>query len=454
MKSNLTNYEPTGREECLCGSGKRFKNCCKNLYLKKKLDGFALYNKGEYSKALRATRAHITWYRLCHQAHTVPYVASGNEKAFELLTLDIEALSELIGLLVSCYRRCGLNNDIPTLLKKHEDAVDDARWDLKLVYRRCEYFYLFQQDKESAIVILQPYDWQTIDDVDLLSIYLDINSEKLNQADVISLAEKIILNTKSPSYLLHYQCLIGIQYCLLSDLAKGIPYIKNAIKTYEEVIPEERSAYGRHILSMAYQNLGQLSKDVGSLEMSLDLLQKELELESSYSNSGLAQLWFDIGDCYFHLGQLEESVTSFRKSAEYLPSGITNVFLSKTYIALHEFEMGRELLNSVDVSSLSDANLLDMAFTKCSLAIQSHDHDDINQGLESIRSIHTRDPLFQSVVQELIVELYELKKDDFSTTHAESALMKFNRCVSLKPNIFGIGVDINAIIDNFASKKL
>lgn len=89
MKSYLTKYEPPGRAPCLCGSGIRFKNCCKKEYSKKRFYSRALFNKGEYTDALKSIRFQITWYRLCYMAHTVPFLSSKSDESKNLLRADI-----------------------------------------------------------------------------------------------------------------------------------------------------------------------------------------------------------------------------------------------------------------------------------------------------------------------------------------------------------------------------
>ena len=228
MTSHLSQYEPSGRSECLCGSGRRFKNCCKNVYSDKKFNGTALFNKGEYRKALKATRAHITWYRLCHTAHTIPFLRSNTQKSKDMLLLDIEALSELLGMLLSCYQKCEILSDFLSALDSMISAIGDVRWQLKIDYHRCSYLYLYKHDSNSALQFLKNYDWHGISDVDFLTFLLDIKSDALNQAEIISIAEKISRITKSPSIKLQYTCLTGIQYCLLNDLEKGIPMLEAA----------------------------------------------------------------------------------------------------------------------------------------------------------------------------------------------------------------------------------
>ena len=446
MTSNLLNLEPSGRANCLCGSGIRFKNCCKNEYLKKISDGFNLFNKGEYKKALKATRLHITWYRLSHSAHTVPFLQSNSQESKKLLEIDIEALSDLIGLLLSCYKKCNILNKFPTALEDLENAINDERWILQIDFHKCKYFVL-NNNKEQTAFILKKYHWESLNNVEFLTIFLDVNSDDMNQIERIGIAEKIYNLSDSPSIKLQYGSLIGIQYCLLNDFQKGIPLIEKSISNFEKVPEEKKSTIGRHYLALSYMHLGELIQDNDSINKAVKLFETELKNED-YSELGYAELWLNLGDCYTHLNKSEKSLDAYNKSLELNYSDLTIIFKVRVLIKLHKVDEASTLLSNIVAEKLSEPNYFDYVISKCSLAIQSLQIIDIDKSLSLIKKIRTNDPLFKDIQQELLVQLYDIKNITHDTKAVESALMKFNRYVSLKPNFFGIGIDINAMIDD------
>jgi len=447
MNSYLTKFEPAGRENCLCGSGKRFKNCCKNGYPDKHFDGWSLFNNGEYKKALTSIRHHISWYRLCHMAHTVPFLKSNTPESKELLKTDIEALSDLTGMLLSCYAKCNIGDEFLYALSNLSGAINDDRWGIKIDYHKCIYFYAYKNQKEPAEEILKAYDWREVNDVDLLTVLLDIYSESLNQVEMINIAEKICDISDSPAIKLQYGNLIGIEYCLLNDLKKGIPIIQNTIAEYEKIPNEKRTYMGRHHLALSYMHLGELTGDGGYLNTAVINLQNEISTKS-YSQIGEAQLLFDIADCLYHLGDIEKSLKTYDKSINLHQSGLTLLFKARVLIKIEKISEAREMLHNVNLDELTPPNIFDYAISKCYLAISSKVPSDISEGLELITSIKTNDPMFKDVIQDLLQQLYELKNTGNGQKKAESALQKLNRYVSLKPNFFGFGIDINAIIDD------
>lgn len=126
---SLESNEPSRKQPCLCGSGKKFKNCCGNLYkTDERKFAFEKYNEGKYKEALKACRLEVTWYILCHRAHTIPFLRSGTDETKKLLEVDIDALSSLLELLIKCYEKTGKEKEITHLVDSLKNAISDQRW--------------------------------------------------------------------------------------------------------------------------------------------------------------------------------------------------------------------------------------------------------------------------------------------------------------------------------------
>jgi tetratricopeptide (TPR) repeat protein len=450
MESHLSKFEPPNRNPCLCGSGKRFKDCCKKEYPKKKFNSWRLFNKREYRKALKAIRSHITWYRLCHMAHTMPFLTSNTDEARDLLKTDIEAMSDMLDLLLSCYEKCGMVNDYLFALKLLSNSIDDDRWDVKIDYLKCICLYVYKDKREAAKEILEAYDWRQVGDVDLLTVFIDVYSDNLNPVEKTNIAEKICENSNSPEINLQYQNLIGTEYCLLNDLKKGIPILESAIREYEKTLPEKRTHIGRHHLAISYKHLAELQGKEEHFTSAITNLKNEIAT-GEYSSNGEAQLWLDLGDCYHHLIKFDKAINAYDESLNLVHSGLTLIFKSRTYIKLNKLDEARDMLDKVILEDVTQPNIFDYSISKCYLAFASKEPSDIQNGLDLIKNIKTNDPMFMDLVQDLLSQLYELKSMKAESCKVETALQRFNRYVALKPNIFGFGIDINAIIDDIGN---
>jgi hypothetical protein len=161
---------------CLCGSGNKFKNCCAAEYNTSAKDkAFAAYQSGQYSEALKKCRLHLTWYILCHRAHTIPFLESETPEAKNLFQIDIDALASLVDLLLSCYEQTGKHKQFPKALDGLQNAITDSRWYDKIAYFRA-LWCLFDNADDSLIYheLNKIADLTNTNDIDVLTLYLQV----------------------------------------------------------------------------------------------------------------------------------------------------------------------------------------------------------------------------------------------------------------------------------------
>src|SRR5439155_4363061 len=211
----IEEYAPERNEPCPCGSGKKFKKCCQTNYGQgRNTNARQKYNQGLYEEALVACRSQLCWYVLCHKAHTIPFLRSGAKEAFDLLTIDIEALASLVELLELCYYKVGIIEQFPATLDRLVNVVNDSRWVAKIAYFRGLWWLVHKRDRTEASKSLAQIDIARCSDPDVLTLYLDVAPEKLSLPDKLSIIDRICSNTDKESYRLQYGAAKGVAYCL------------------------------------------------------------------------------------------------------------------------------------------------------------------------------------------------------------------------------------------------
>lgn len=216
MYDSLEKFAPKGRANCLCGSGERYKNCCKEHWPR-----YGLKDNQSITSVqrLKKRRAHLTWYRLCHVAHTAPLMAveSGTVR---LLELDLKALQGIVREIFHSYKECGLVERYPAMLRELSRAIDDERWGWVLAGEEALFYMVVAEDYKVAQKILAIYNWRDIDVSEFLEVYLDAFSEKLLHVECIEIATRIVELTACASSRFHYQFVIACQYFLLKETLK------------------------------------------------------------------------------------------------------------------------------------------------------------------------------------------------------------------------------------------
>ena len=250
-------YEPRPKMPCLCGSGQKFKKCCSGEYDTPEKDkAYAAYNAGHYGEALKKCRLYITWYILCHKAHTIPFLESETKESKELFQVDIEALADLVNLLMSCYERTGKHKQFPQALDALQNAITDIRWYDRIAYYRA-LWQLFGSADERLIYheLKKISDLETTKDLDVLTLYLQVCPEKSFSGNV-EIIDRILASNPPPGISLQYQTLKGVQYFILKDTDTAKRIVDAAVTQFKAEGLDNASTYDLGMLGQSLHILG------------------------------------------------------------------------------------------------------------------------------------------------------------------------------------------------------
>ena len=446
----LKNHEPGRNQPCLCGSGLKFKRCCADEYssstLKKCLESF---NAGEYKDALIYARRHFTWYVLAYRAHTIPLLEANHEQSQSLLQLDVDALSDLLGYLYSGYRRCGIGDEFLFVIDRVRDSIEHERWDSKIAYHKGLWHLVEKDDSSAAFKTIEKIDILNCEDVDLLTLYLDVKQKRLPREQVMTILATITGNTKDPAIRLQYRCLKAITYFLYLEDDEGEEELREAIKEYESLDESKKSEYGTYMLARACETLGSAVQDTEALGLGEKAVRKLID-ESEKNSRGdkhLLSLFNLYGDILNSYQRFEEAEDYYNRSLAVEESGIVQVFRARSVVSLGELDRAREILLQVDELSLTVENKFDMALSWALLALNSLSESDLGVAVEKIKQVETNDPLFIHLRDTQLIKLLEARPRA-PLSNIKSSLVKLNKYISLKPNIFGLGIDFNRIIED------
>jgi SEC-C motif len=450
--SYLQRFEPHANDPCVCGSGRKFKRCCKNRY---GADARATdkYNEGRYKEALVACRAHLTWYILCHKAHTAPLVKKQVPDVQQLLDLDIGALAYLVDLLYSCYRKTGLSGGFPTVLAHLQTAIDDPRWRDRLCYFRALWALADGGDEAQARKELAAIRIDTIDDFDTLALYLEVYADQLGIEVRLRLFDTITNTTKDPAHRLHYSVAKGVALSLICELKKGIASVRQATQGYLALDSDERSTYGDFVLARALFVLAELS---GEKKVAAEALAQYRDLWGSsqrddYTQAYFAELAKCMGDCYSFIGQFADGIQRYQESLALETSALTELFLARAHANAGEPDTARTLLEKMETTSLNAAGKYDYAISWAVLAAVSLDQKDLDRARDELKRLQPSAPLFHQQRNEALIRLLETRPA-VRAAGIRRMLSAFNRYISLNPNMFGIGVNFNKIIEDLDAK--
>ena len=448
--SSLTKYEPGRNEPCLCGSGSKFKKCCMGSYSSDAAnDARNNFNQGLYEEALRSYRQFLTWYRLCHQAHTVPFLRSKTKESADLLKIDIEALAEILGLLHLCYLRTGQSEGFPSVLEYLSNAIADPRWKSKITYLLALWWLVDKGDRAAALTLVSEIDIANCEDPEILELYLDVSPPELPFKTKVDILDRIVANTHRASDVLQYTMIKGIAYCLINEIPQGCQIMSEAISQYRGLAVERRTSNGDWHLARGLQLLGEFEGKTTLVRDSIThyiALQQEIN-DKKYTAAYSAEIEKSLGDCWSFLVDYDEADRHYEASLKQEPTDLTRVFLARAQANLGDMKAARKTLLSVNSSQLNVHEHYDFAMSWACLAMRSLDSKDIETAKLHLKKAQSFWPIFTSQRDSVLIGLLEMSPRKMEGGF-KNLIRILNRYVSLNPNVFGIGINLNRILDD------
>jgi len=446
-------HEPGRNRPCVCGSGIKFKRCCGNSYSAEASKAFrAAFNRGDYEEALIQGRRFFTWYVLSHKAHTLLLLEANPDAGRDLLRVDIEALAELLENLHRCYFYLQRSAEFPKVLHHVRDLIDDPRWAEKVYFVDGLWHLVDRNDRAEAFKSISSIDIESCTDPDILTLYLDVCPTKISLSKSLNIIDRIISNTKRDSVRLQYRALKSVKYYLVCEKAEGDRIFKESINEYSAIPKEKQSIYGRVLLAHALETYGKAGGDKEVIEnakvVASDLI-REAE-EKGHSGDYIGNLWKLLGDCEEDLENHAAAIDAYTQSMRVKPSDLTKAFLARSICNDGKLEAARNHLADIDVASLDEPAKFDLAISWALLSASSLRMEDIEHAKERMRAIKADDPLFVQLRDRWLIDLLELKPTS-DPGKIRRFIARLNSYITLNPNIFGIGINVNKIIDDIDS---
>lgn len=457
-------YKPALNSQCLCGSGLKFKRCClgdNDVSCGKMIESARdLMIRNDYRTALKYVRHGITNYTILHKTNTAPYIASKNEGVMWLLDIDIKALSELTESLLNCYR--GLN-DYQSLeydLERLRGNISDVRWQRKITYFQVIASlgdHWSEKVGKREVKKLMPLDGES--DADIIQLYLHFCSEELPFKKNIDILDRLISLIEKPSEKLQYTVVKAINYLCIGDESEPEKLIEQAINDYELTDWSSDNSYGHMQHARAISLLADLQHSAKLKLQSIQEFESLLE-NHAWTDSGIADIHFEIGKSLFHINKFEEAIEQYRKSLEIQNSEIVKVFLAQAQIELND-EDAICTIREVEenLSELSESEKLDYIFTYAAIGIAFKQKDMIEESLGYLNETSQFAPVFEKQKSKLVSEislLYkngELERKTSLLITLKKLFGNTNRYLILQPNIAGLGVNLNKIADDLVSES-
>ncbi len=447
---------------CLCGSGSRFKNCCKG-----RLPGFNNDKKWReaakqrrWSEMVRHQRADLTQYTIWHLTNTAPAVARKPElRDGYFMNIDVEALSGYVSNLMWGYGRNGWLRKLPDVLDRLKINIDDPRWLAKIAYHRA-ICALWLEDRSRAaaeIAHLQPITPET-SDIDLLQLHLDLHGSAMGMIERIAFFDRIRSLSEGPSDKLHYGGARAFEMLVNGDE-------DGAQKAFDEVIAlgrelEAEKPFGNSAelwFCRALEGRAMFGRNPDLFAEIDKRLTRQVNDPSAWTDIGRANILRHLGDARRYGGVFKEAAATYRASHDLMPAPELRIFEAECHLHLGDPDEAFRLVRSVAVDKLDSPERADHAFTSFYIALKRGDRRSLLDARNLLRAARTPQPYFETRRLQHIITIGDAlealdNEESLPDPHPIMAgLQRLNRYIMLQPNWNGIGINGNVIVDDLVA---
>jgi tetratricopeptide (TPR) repeat protein len=311
------------------------------------------------------------------------------------------------------------------------------------------WYSIDRNDDDAAYGALQSIDLQICYDPDILALYLQVCSAKLTLTESIEIIDRILANTQKESVLLQYRVVKAIQYYLVCQQADGDKLLEEAISKFSELPADKKSSYGMLKFAHALEFYGKATNQQKILEQGREVVIGLIHEanEEHFTAIYLADLHRLLGDFDEGLGNHRDAIKDFSTSLELNPSELTKVFLARSFCNDGQYNKAKELLESIDHTILDKLGKFDLAISWSIVAATSLNDNDLVEAKVRLKAAEANDPVFIQIRDRWMIDLLEATPKS-EPGKIRRLIRSLNKYVSLNPNFFGIGININRIIDD------
>lgn len=449
---------PRWSAPCLCGSGRKFRDCCHT-----RLPGFDLgeawrepaKNK-EWGKALAHLRADVTQYTIWHNTNTAPNIHRMRSGPFDLVQIDVDALAGYVDRLARCYLQLERHEVLPAVLERLRTNIDDPRWHKWITYEQalCRNLKGDTSGARADLARLGPIE-ATETDADILTLHLELNGEGLGLFERMSLYDRILANSEEVADQIHYRAARAFELLLAGDAAAAEKEFEATI-AWAIGIEAERplDSHESIWLCKALEGLAVIRRDKDLFSQTASRLTALLTLRNEWSPAGRHMLYHALGDAFRYAREWESGAQAYLEGEKWDDADLLKVFRSECLLMLRKYGEARSLIASVDLSRLDEHGKTDHAFAYAYVAAATRNLDDLARAETLLIECKTPKPYFDRLRLYHLAGVNKVRasvlagKPATKPSRLLNLIGSFSRYVMLQPNIGGIGVNLNAAIDD------
>lgn len=462
MKRTL--FKPKWVEHCLCGSGRKYKDCCWQ-----RLPGFDIgqdYTKAiktlNHERALVAVRTDIVQYTIWHKTNTEPMLICGNPIP-GLLKIDVDALADYVDRLLWLYVRLDRAFELEGVLTSLRNNIQHPMWRRKIAYFMALSNLGPGGDRKKAREEFAKVGAVSLkeDDIELLQLYLDLEIDDEPFSTRIKYIDRILSLSSDLSNQMQYRGAKAIHYFMIGDRSAAVSELTetlNLATSSEASNPPSR--FVRLIQARLMTLLSSLTGDSGLRKTAIGHYHSLL-LEDNVTGAGRAALLREIGDCYKYGRDWPNAINTYCDALTADHNPLDKIHLAECLVQTNQVDAAVEQIDSIDRASLGRHEFEDFVFAFASVAVWKSEEARLREAKGLLEGLKTVEPYFNERRLSLLVSVANTlvtgnasEKAKSDSAPDENPLSVASNIFIMKPTFMGMGININAIVEYLLKKRL
>ena len=446
-------------QRCPCGSGSCFAMCCGQWVGKQAVgEGHRLYVARDFARAEHVCRAELTQYIGSVYSQTLFLLAQKTPHPYlpTLIHVDVEALDELVGSVARCLDAQDKPQQAPALF----DYI--ARFPLpglrqRMLGIKAIWYSARLDDADRARTLLDSIeDIEKENDRLLLQIYLELRGQSMPIPRRLRLADMIVARVEQPAERLQYRTVRALMLMESGDPDGAWETVSTALGEYSNSTPTKHDFWAQICLARAYECRWWLRHQEDDFRSTLAAFEA-LPLEH-LNSAGAADVLTATGELLLKGGRLKQAEKCLRDALQrhYLPD--TAIHLADLCLRKGDTDQAARDLGLVDEENLLSVYNLEYYTARGLLALAQGKRADVRAAIAKLRLLRIRELLFCVQRDQVCIELQEGLLDDAWPSNYKRVskgvfsvmdrLRELTQYLELKPNFFGLGVNLNRVIGN------
>jgi tetratricopeptide (TPR) repeat protein len=412
--------------------------------------------KGDYASAERAWRVELTRYIGWVFHHTLILIKHPAGPPLELMQIDVGALEELAESIAWVLDRQGKPEGILHSFEHLAATLPLPGLRERMAYLKCLWLLQRFNDDSGANAILSEWSsHERIRDVRLLQIYFQMRASSLSLIKRMDVAQKIIEQTTSSVEKLHYSTAKAMVMVLVGDNDEAKKLHTEALNAFLPIAADaakEGDLYPSSICARALEMQGTLTKDKIAFERALGFLERINVAELTAEGGG--ELLYAQGRLNWLKGDWSRAVECFTDSYKKHPGVLPLIYRLDGYVRMNALEEAKHDLVALRNASIPEEYRLEFLRGAAGLAVKTGDADEARNLVKDLKSLDLDILNFRVQRDELCVELLEFAAEQMlkKTTAVKrqtflERIRKGSEYLHLKPNIFGLGLNLNRLFE-------